>query len=763
MMRWLFVLLVLCAGVVAAVYFTSPFRRPSTAAAQDADGGNGKIDKPVGPTPAFDRKLPEVYIIPDANAAAQGPSLEVTEAHVVLPVKTEVPSERDGKIIFLATEFKPGERVPKGVALQKDLLEGKVYQQEIRFLAIEVGPGEVIPPGEEVVVLGSDGKADGKRYRRWKEGDRLDPGKLKVCKEMRLFRKLEVGNRVQKGDMLALVNPALALDDLLVKAAKLEAADADAGASIKTRDEAERRFYRDRSLRARSVTAISEDELRASELAWQRYAEEVKAKTAAILSAQQELNQTITVLKMHEIRSITGGMVTQFYKYTGDAVKNLDQVLELRNPDQPRIEGMLGLQHALKLRERLEELKKANKGESVLVTVEVTRTAPPRLVLEGHNREVNAVAVGAGDQPIVLSGDEAGRLCGWTVDGTGRNLWRGKDGPAVRSLACAPAGEFQDRGLVGLADGVAYLTALRPPEDKSPLPRWVLGGADEQGRPNRAHQGSVNSVAFSPNGKLCATAGESRDIVVWDTATQKVVRRISEAHRAPVTSVQFASEDELVSAGRDYHLMLWKLDGDKEPQRIDLADYRGNGVPRLGVDRVNRRVLIDLGKELRVFSLKDMQTVTNGTLRNPSAAGGFATMALFSPDGQTILTNSPADGKLQLWRAPWEGKRPYEQRQLRTEGGAALCGAFGQRAKDNFVAIGTQSGKVQIWDLPGPEEQPLEAALTFVDQALEGNVQQVRIWAEPIQVPAPSWVVPGSTATMVIHPNEVVRTADGLP
>ncbi len=71
---------------------------------------------------------------------------------------------------------------------------------------------------------------------------------------------------------------------------------------------------------------------------------------------------------------------------------------------------------------------------------------------------------------------------------------------------------------------------------------------------------------------------------------------------------------------------------------------------------------------------------------------------------------------------------------------------------------GSADGKVLIWSLPDPTEQPLDAVLTYVQKTLDTNEQQVSVWADPVQVPVPSWVVSGVTATMVIHPNEVVKT-----
>src|SRR5437764_5219687 len=67
----------------------------------------------------------------------------------------------------------------------------------------------------------------------------------------------------------------------------------------------------------------------------------------------------------------------------------------------------------------------------------------------------------------------------------------------------------------------------------------------------QAHKGKVRSLAFSPDGRLLATAtGTSRLISLWDPRTGKVVRRLDPGaeHRATL-SVAFAPGAPLFAAG----------------------------------------------------------------------------------------------------------------------------------------------------------------------------------------------------------------------
>src|SRR5262249_16206413 len=152
-------------------------------------------------------------------------------------------------------------------------------------------------------------------------------------------------------------------------------------------------------------------------------------------------------------------------------------------------------------------------------------------------------------------------------------------------------------------------------------------------------------------------------------------------HRGPVTSVQFASATRLVSAGRDNRLAVWDVEEGKPPRRLrPNFDGRGGDVAQIGVSPDGKTVLFDQGQQLRILSLDDGQL--EGTLQNPSEVMNFSTMALFSPDGKTILTNvSASGGKLQLWRTPSGQARASELRQFVWANGPATCGAFSPQVK----------------------------------------------------------------------------------
>jgi RNA polymerase sigma factor (sigma-70 family) len=256
-------------------------------------------------------KALEPVLLIEADAKAPPPASTVRD-------RIDVPAERDGKLVFLATETSPGERarIPKS----------QILTYELGFLAVEVTPEEFAktPESERVVFAGN-----ARKYRRWKEGDKIEPGQVVLARKKGEFRRLEVGDTVKEGQLLALVSPALALEELSVKIANLEGADAERLSTKATKEESEKRVATIEMARRGAPGAVPNDEYRGAILTVERYRQEEIAKTAAVWKAQREVNQALTTLKMHEIRSPVAGVIRRIYRRAGEAVKSLEPVLQI--------------------------------------------------------------------------------------------------------------------------------------------------------------------------------------------------------------------------------------------------------------------------------------------------------------------------------------------------------------------------------------------------------------------------------------------------
>lgn len=85
----------------------------------------------------------------------------------------------------------------------------------------------------------------------------------------------------------------------------------------------------------------------------------------------------------------------------------------------------------------------------------------------------------------------------------------------------------------------------------------------------------MNTVAVSPNGRLMASAGEDKTIMIWDLATGKKLKTMT-GHTGFIYSVSFNSESTvLVSGSADGTVRVWDvIKGTPLDVQVDTPDSK---------------------------------------------------------------------------------------------------------------------------------------------------------------------------------------------
>jgi WD40 repeat protein/DNA-binding SARP family transcriptional activator len=291
------------------------------------------------------------------------------------------------------------------------------------------------------------------------------------------------------------------------------------------------------------------------------------------------------------------------------------------------------------------------------------------------------------------------RIASAGVDGTTR-VWDVASGSEVMRLSLgAPARPGDEvRAVAFSPDGKLIATASGNLDREPGAPtlwdsvtgtelRTLQGHVDDAGQVR-----DVNSITFSPDGSLVATASNDRTARIWDTATGKLILTLR-GHTGILRTVAFAPDGKrVVTGGNDQTLRVWDLANGTQVLTLRghqgivfTAAYSPDGTRILttagGEDRTARIWDASSGRELLVFANH------RGQVRG----------AAFSPDGKHVATTSNA-GDVKIWD-PATGK---ETLSLVGDPGVVLSVAYSRDGR--HVVSGGSDGSARMWNV-GPEHE----------------------------------------------------------
>ena len=212
-----------------------------------------------------------------------------------------------------------------------------------------------------------------------------------------------------------------------------------------------------------------------------------------------------------------------------------------------------------------------------------------------------------------------------------------------------------------------------------PLNPWIDDILDMQ-------RGDINSVSFSQDGNLMASASNDKTINLWKTLSREYLKTLK-GHTDYVNSVSFSPDGRFLASGSfDTTIKLWNLSSAELPKTLKGHTNAVNAVTFSPDGK-----LLASGSSDETIKLWEMPS--GNLLKTLGRHTNAVNAVSFSPDGK-LLASGSSDETIKLWEMP-------SGNLLKTLGrhtNAVNAVSFSPDGK--LLASGSSDETVKLWEMP---------------------------------------------------------------
>ncbi len=241
---------------------------------------------------------------------------------------------------------------------------------------------------------------------------------------------------------------------------------------------------------------------------------------------------------------------------------------------------------------------------------------------------------------------------------------------------------------------ILLLTCFQPNGFAEDSTRWRL----PEGAKARLGKGSINKIAYSPDGTHLAAAG-SAGIWVYDMAIHQEVALLT-GNMGPVSSVAFSPDGRtIVSGSDDGSVRVWNAHTGDHIQTFITADW----VLSVAFSP-DGKIIASGGGHVEGLGL-GIQLLDIKTGERLEAFGGpYATLSVcFSPDGKLLASGDNRNNDTHLWDAQTSELIATFERD--TPFGYPNVNSVVFSPDGNTIASGSSDGTIRLWNTYAAEDE----------------------------------------------------------